>query len=105
MTFPSNYYGDLVQVAKYQGRGAKGDSYAPGVPVACYVDEDRKLVLGADGAETTSETTIYAAPETYSLFASGSLVTIGVSTAKVIAAHRRHHPLAPEMDHVEVALA
>lgn len=104
MTFPGNFYVDTATVETFLGRGARGDSYATAATVACYVDDDRKLVRTGDGAEVVSESTLFTAPGHLTVFTSGTRVTVNGTAQTVIAVHNRHHPLVPALNHLEIAL-
>jgi hypothetical protein len=68
--------------------------------VRCLVDDERRLVRDAQGAETVSDTTIFFPPGTHC--PEGSRVTTNGRVTTVIASYARDGGGLPTPDHVEV---
>lgn len=91
-----------VQVEPFEGEGPFGKEYGEVVPVRCFVDDKRRLVRSATGAEVVSESTFYAPLET--VCPVDSKVTVNGRETIVLAASRRDGGGLPVPDHLEVAL-
>lgn len=92
-----------VQVEPLENEGPFGPEYGAAAPVRCFVDDKRRMVRNATGAEVVSESTFYAHLDT--VCPVGSRVTLPsgrVTTA--LAASRRDGGGLPVPDHLEVAL-
>ena len=99
----TDFWMHTVSVVTLTGSGGMGDAYAPSVDLACFIDDKRRLVRSASGAEVVSETTVYAPAGTVIL--EGSLVTLpsGRVATVLTVAMRDSGPLALP-DHVEANL-
>ncbi|MEU3162899.1 hypothetical protein [Streptosporangium sp. NPDC006930] len=91
-----------VLVEPAQGEGPFGMEYGEQVPVRCFVDDKRRLVRAATGAEVVSESTFYAPLDT--VCPVDSRVTVNGRTTTVLASSRRDGGGLPVPDHLEVAL-
>lgn len=80
-----DFFVHTVTVEPLTGSGGEGDVFAAPVTMACFVEDDRRLVRGPDGREVISETTLYAPAGTTSL-QPGSRITLASRVATVIAA-------------------
>jgi hypothetical protein len=91
-----------VAVEPFEGNGPFGAEYGEQTAVVCFVDDKRRLVRDAQGAEVVSETTVYmplnavCPPE--------SRVTVNGRLTYVITSARRDGGGLPTPDHLEVAL-
>lgn len=84
------------------GEGPFGPQYGAAGAVQCFVDEKRRLVRDAAGAEVVSETTVYMPLDT--VCPAGSRVTVNGRQTFAITASRRDGGGLPTPDHLEVAL-
>jgi hypothetical protein len=91
-----------VTVEPFEGTGPFGPEYGEQVIERAFVDEKRKLVRNAAGAEVVSETTVYMRLD--AVCPAESRVTVNERTTFVIAASRRDGGGLPTPDHLEVAL-
>ncbi|MEV1167341.1 hypothetical protein [Nonomuraea sp. NPDC049784] len=87
-------------IEPFEGDGAYGPIYGAAVTVKCLVDDERRLVRDAQGAETVSDTTIFFPPGTRC--PEGSRVTVNSRVTTVIASYARDGGGLPTPDHVEV---
>lgn len=95
-----------VTVKPYEGDGAYGPTFGTGVPdVACMLDDTRKLVRNADGAEVVSETTLITRLQHATKFAPGSEVILPRRTAVVIGVAERTDGGIGAWQHLEVVLS
>lgn len=76
--------GEVVSVETYTGDSAYGAIYAPAVTVPCNVRSLRRLVIGGDGEEATSEVTLEVRPDDVDHFMPESRVTFATRTSKVL---------------------
>ena len=87
------------------GSGGMGQTWADPVDVACFIDDQVRLVRAPDATETTSSTTLYARPEHTAALTPGSEVDLPSGrTATVITTARRDGGPLDLPDHVEAAL-
>lgn len=91
-----------VQIEPFEGDGPYGPEYGEQVTERAFVDEKRKLVRDAEGAEVVSETTVYM--RLAATCPAGSRVTVDGRTTYAIASSRRDGGGLPTPDHLEVAL-
>ena len=99
----TDFWAHTVSVVTVAGSGGMGDIYAAPVTLDCFIDDKRKLVRAAGGAEVVSETTIYAPAGTTIL--EGSLVTLpGGRVATVLTVAVRSSGILELPDHVEASL-
>ena len=89
-----------AQIEPFLGDGAYGPLYGPPVMEQCLVDDERRLVRDAQGAETVSDTTIFFRPGVQC--PEGSRVTVNGRVTTVIASYSRDGGGLPTPDHVEV---
>ncbi|MEU6778554.1 hypothetical protein ABZ912_05075 [Nonomuraea angiospora] len=89
-----------ASIEPFEGDGAYGPIYGAAVTVKCLVDDERRLVRDAQGAETVSDTTIFFPPGTRC--PEGSRVTVNGRVTTVIASYARDGGGLPTPDHVEV---
>lgn len=95
---------DSVSVETYRGTKANtGADYASPATDVCFVNEKRNLVRDAQGTEVVSETTLYTALASISLYTPGSRVTIDARKAHVISAQRHEHGPA-SAHHAQITL-
>ncbi|WP_440100026.1 hypothetical protein [Streptosporangium sp. H16] len=87
-------------IEPFEGDGAYGAVYGPEVTERCLVDDERRLVRDAQGAETVSDTTIFFRPGTRC--PEGSRVTVNGRVTTVITSFNRDSGGLPTPDHVEV---
>ncbi|MFC7582434.1 hypothetical protein ACFQYP_00490 [Nonomuraea antimicrobica] len=87
-------------IEPFHGDGAYGPIYGEAVTVKCLVDDERRLVRDAQGAETVSDTTVFLPPGTRC--PEGSRVTANGRVTTVIASYARDGGGLPTPDHVEV---
>lgn len=93
-----------ITVKTRTGGGSLGPTYTPPAAVTCFVEDKRRLVRNADGAQVVSETTIYAPTGTTAL-APESLVTLPSGrVATVITSAVLHGGDLDLPDHVHAAL-
>lgn len=93
-----------VSVETYEGAGAYGPAYAAPVAVACFLDDEVRLVRNVSGAEVASSATVYADLSAADLFPPETRVSVNGRTATVITAGRRDSGPLGLPDHVEVHL-
>lgn len=91
-----------VLIEPFEGEGPYGPEYGEQTAVACFVDEKRRLVRDAQGAEVVSETTFYALLDT--VCPPGSRVVVNGRTTYAITSSRRDGGGLPVPDHLEVSL-
>jgi hypothetical protein len=61
MDLPEFLLQHTVTVEPWLGKNGYGaDIWGPGVAIACFVEDKRRLVRAKDGSEVVSETTVYA---------------------------------------------
>lgn len=94
-----------VTVEPHLGNGPSGPVYGAPREVRALIDAERRLVRGADGSETTSETTLRVRLEHADLFPIGSRVTLPDGAAPTVITASRHDGRGlPVPSHLEVAL-
>ncbi|GHH67616.1 hypothetical protein GCM10017673_14910 [Streptosporangium violaceochromogenes] len=91
-----------VLVEPFEGEGPFGPEYGEQTSVRCMVDEKRRLVRSAEGAEVISETTVYAPLDT--VCPAGSRVTVNGRVSTVLTSSRRDGGGLPTPDHLEITL-
>jgi hypothetical protein len=91
-----------VIVEPFESNGPFGPEYGEQVVERAFIDEKRKLVRDAEGAEVISETTVYMRID--ATCPAESRVTVNGRTTIVITASRRDGGGLPTPDHLEVAL-
>ncbi|MFD1940535.1 hypothetical protein ACFSKW_54680 [Nonomuraea mangrovi] len=91
-----------VEIEPFEGEGPFGPEFGTAVTERAFVDEKRRLVRDAEGAEVVSETTVYM--RLAATCPAGSRVTVNGRTSYVITASRRDGGGLPTPDHLEVAL-
>lgn len=91
-----------VLVEPFEGTGPFGPQYGDQVTERAFVDEKRRLVRDAQGAEVVSETTVYMRLD--AVCPAESRVTVNDRTTYVITASRRDGGGLPTPDHLEVNL-
>ncbi|MET7333275.1 hypothetical protein [Nonomuraea sp. NPDC005650] len=92
-----------VLVEPFEGSGPIGAEYGEQTPVRCLVEEKRRLVRDAEGAEVVSETTFYAPLGTVCPPESRVTLPSGRVTYAIVSAPHDGGGL-PTPDHLEVAL-
>ena len=92
-----------VTVEAWAGEGPDGPRWSAPVTVACFLDEQTRMVRAADGTQVSSTSTAYAPLDTTA--PTGSRVTLpdGRRTT-VIAALRRDGGGLPVPSHLEIQL-
>lgn len=95
-----------AEVQKYLGTGARGDTFAPAVTIACIIDSKRRLVRSLDGKEVVSEATVITKREHLPLCAPRSKIKLGGGRDSVIllAADRSDGDMGA-WQHLEIATA
>lgn len=94
-----------VTVDTLTGTGGWGDTYtSTSEPIACFLDDTRRLTRDVSGAEVVSTATIYALVEDAPAFTPGSRVHLEDRTADVIGRNVRTGGHLDLPDHVEVTL-
>lgn len=91
-----------VVIEPFEGEGPFGPEYGDQVTEQAFVDDKRRLVRDAAGAEVVSETTVYM--RLAADCPTGSRVTVNGRTTYAISASRRDGGGLPTPDHLEVAL-
>ncbi|MGW4469669.1 hypothetical protein ACWENQ_08350 [Nonomuraea sp. NPDC004354] len=91
-----------VLVEPLIGEGPYGPQFGTATTERAFIDEKRRLVRDAQGAEVVSETTVYMRLD--ATCPAGSRVTVNGRTSYVITASRRDGGGLPTPDHLEVAL-
>ncbi|MGW6498550.1 hypothetical protein [Nonomuraea angiospora] len=93
----------VVLIEPFEGSGPFGAEYGEQAPVRCFVEERRKLVRDAEGAEVVSETTVYMRLDANCPPESRVTLPSGRQTF-VITSSRGDGGGLPTPDHLEVAL-
>lgn len=93
-----------ASVETYLGVKNNAPQYATAVTVPCFVNGARKLVRDSTGAETVSETTLYAPLANVGTFTAGSRVTVQGRKSFVICAYRRDSAGPASAHHTEATL-
>jgi len=91
-------------VETYRGDTAYGDSYATSRTVQCAIDDQSRLVRGANGDEQLASTTLRTFLKDASRFTLDSRVTVNGRRTFVIATARRDSAGIGMGDHFEVNL-
>lgn len=100
----ADFYVHTVTVQTLTGSGGMGDTYTDPAPLACFVDDKRRLVRSGSGEEVVSETTVYA-PAGTTVLTAESLVTLPSGrVATVIALSILDSGTMDLPDHVEANL-
>lgn len=73
-------------------------------PNGCLIDDTRKLVRSASGAQVVSETTLFTYPVNAPLFNADARVTINGNVARVIKTNTNDSGVLDLPDHVAVSL-
>lgn len=95
-----------VRVEPYLGSGATGDAYGPAVVLRAQVDQTRRTVRDATGAEVVSEATVRGRLASARRCPPGSRVTLpGGRRTWVISVRRHDDADLGAWQHVEVVLA
>lgn len=92
-----------ITVEAYLGPSAYGPRYDPPVAVACFLDEQTRMVRQGDGTQVSSSSTAYAPLDTAAPAQSRVTLPDGRQTT-VIAALRRDGVGFPVPSHLEVQL-
>lgn len=87
-------------IEPHEGDGAYGPIFGPAVSEPCLVDDERRMVRDAQGAEIVSNTTIIYRPGTRC--PEGSRITVNGRVVTAIASYSRDGGGLPTPDHVEV---
>lgn len=94
-----------VTVETYAGSGAYGDTWEPeSAPVACFIDESRRLVRDQHGSEVVSEMTVLTALGAADRFTPGSRVHVRGRVVTVIGRSRFDGEALELPSHTEVSL-
>lgn len=102
-TLPSFMLAHRVTVEAYAGESAYGPRYGAPATVACFLDEQTRVVRAPDGQDVTSTSTLYARPGLVCPPESRVTLPDGRVT-RVIARLDRSGGGMPTPDHVEVQL-
>ncbi len=102
----TDFWIHTVTVQTFTGTGARGETFAAvSAPIACLIEDGRRLVRNATGQEVISETTVYTDLAQAAVFATDSKVTVNGRVARVITVKQRDlGALAAEVTHLEVVL-
>ncbi|MGW3442173.1 hypothetical protein [Streptomyces sp. NPDC001076] len=101
---PRRFLVHTITVEDYLGKTSKGDRFAAPREVACLVDEQTRLVRGADGDEVTSTSTAYAGPEEQAMPSTSRVTLPSGRITKVILAKRRDGRGLGTPNHLEIQL-
>jgi len=94
-----------VTVKARNGSTGLGPTYTDPATVACFVEDKRRLVRDADGAQVVSETTLYAPTGAADTLTVGALVTLPSGRiATIITTATLTSGELDLPDHVEAAL-
>lgn len=105
MTALNFWWVNTVTVRPYLGTKNGAPSYGPPQTVACWVEDETKLVRDNTGAEVVSSATVYAPLAAAPQFPVGSKVTTSTRTAFVIANNGFDSgSLDLGLDHVQITL-
>lgn len=107
MTFPGTFFVHTATVKTFLGSTANGPKLDDPVADACFIEDDRKLVINASGEQVASSAKLYAAKSSVALYAPGSEVTSSVlpnRVARVISLRVCDSGPLGLPDHVEVDL-
>lgn len=105
MSEASYWFVNTVTVQTYLGETGKGPSYADPQTVACWVEDEARLIRDAAGSEVVSSATVYAPLSAAAQFPPKSKVTTSTRTAFVIACNAFDSgSLDLDLDHVQVSL-
>lgn len=104
MKMPAFLLRHMVTVEPYLGSSAYGPRYGPAVAVACLLEQQTRAVVGADGADVTSSSTLRAPLDTPDIAPESRVTLPDGDTTTVIAALRHDGGGLPTPDHVEVQL-
>lgn len=102
MRIPARFLVHTVTVRPFAGRSSNGPVFGAPFTLACMAQGDRRLVRDADGVETLSSLTLYAAPGQASSIPPGSEVDWQGDTTTVIAATDHDSGGLGAPDHTEV---
>lgn len=91
-----------VLIEPAEGEGPFGAEYGEQITVRCFIDDKRRMVRAATGAETVSETTLFMPLDTNC--PTGSRVTVNDRLTTVLASSRMDGGNLPVPHHLEVAL-
>ncbi|MFG3438330.1 hypothetical protein ACGF0J_13895 [Nonomuraea sp. NPDC047897] len=100
MMLPEWLLRHTATIEPFQGDGAYGPVFGPAFESRCLVDDERRLVRDAQGAEVVSDTTVFLPPGT--TCPEGSRVTVNGRVTTVITSFARDGGGLPTPDHVEV---
>ena len=108
---PERFLVHRVTVEPLSGTGAYGERFLDPVEMPAWVDEKRRMVMGADGRETVSEATIRTSLDYAEHFLPGSYVTIHTELSGVPLRRTRQIAVAYRTDggmggwqHLEVTI-
>jgi hypothetical protein len=105
MTEAAFWWVNTVTVSPYLGTGVKGPTYGAPVQVACWIEDEVKLVRHPDGSEVVSSASIYLPLSSAGNFPTGSKVVTPSRTAFVITNNRFDSgTLGLGIDHAVVTL-
>lgn len=105
MTAAEFWWVNTVTVTPYLGGGASGPVYGPTQTVACWIEDETKLVRDNEGSEVVSSATIYAPLEAAASFPAKSKVTTPTRTGYVIGVNAFDSgSLDLGLDHIQVTL-
>lgn len=103
----ADWWQHVVTIARYTGSDAHGDTYASGIESAAFVDDRRKLIVNASGAEVVSSAAVFL-PSTVPDVPLDSMVTLptnfGSRQCRVIQVSVKDAGGQPTPNHVELAL-
>jgi hypothetical protein len=106
MTDAAFWWVNTVTVETYLGSGAFGPSYGSPQQVACWLEDQVKLVRNAKGDQVVSSSCVYAALDDAALFAPDSKVTTPTGVGLVITCRREDSgSLDLGIDHIQVDLS
>jgi hypothetical protein len=100
----SRLFTQSVSVETFAGTQNGTATYASAATVACFVNDSRKLVRNATGAEVVSSTTLYTPLTALAAFVVGSRVTVNGRKAFVLGAYKRDSAGPVSSHHVQVDL-
>jgi hypothetical protein len=104
MTFPSTFYVHTAAVETYNGSGAFGDSFSTSVTIPCFIEDDRKLIVGPNGEQVVSATKLITYLSNAPLFTTDTRVTANGRAARVLDVKRHAFGSLSLPEFVEVDL-
>lgn len=102
---PDGFLVHEVEVKRYLGTGAHGDTFAAPVVIPCIIDGKRRLVRSLDGKEVVSEATVITKREHLPLCVPRSKIKLGSRDSVILLAADRSDGGMGAWQHLEIATA